>query len=888
MPTALAAPSLAHAAGGSSLDPLEPASTGGLPLIDRALARLSTHERLLIIAAHPDDEDNTLLTHVSRARGGEAAYLSLTRGDGGQNLLGEELGVGLGLLRSRELQAARQVDGGRQFFTRAYDFGYTRSLDEALRRWPLETLVDDALRVVERFKPQVIVAIFPPDERAGHGQHQASAVVAREVFDAARDAEGGWKPASFFRAAFFLREEGDVPSISLPLGTLEPLSGRSIFQIAMESRSMHRCQDMGLLQPLGDADGRLLWVAGIGQSATELFQGIDTSLPAMADPLGDAELRRRVAVELDAVETAADAARTELSARRLAERPGPLLRALTDIARRLDAVLSMLDAESEGAGIVRELVAEKRIIAHEALAAAAGLAVDAFVDVELSEPAVLVPGQTFDVRVQSWHETAGGSDPALAPVLDSIQLLASDGGLWTPEEELEPETPRGFFATRIPNDRILRLRVPDDASPTLPYFLGGPRHGDLYDWSGVAEDVRGEPFGPPALRARFRFVVGDAAQGQAFELEREVVFRTRDQARGEVRRPLRLVPPVEVSLSDDSRVWSTSEQASNTTRLEVTVQSHLDAPVDGVVETRLEAVDASPGGQPTMPEIPIRIEPESRRVVTLDLPGSGTLAPGSYRVAVSLRRGASTYGRAVQVIDYEHIRPVPRPVDSALDLRVADIALPEVSRIGYVRGASDRVPEMLLELGLPVEIFTAEQLNDAEPADLAKLDALVIGSRAYETDPALAQANVKVLGYAKQGGLVIVQYQQYQFARGGYAPFPLDIHRPHDRVTDETAPIRVLVPDHPAFTTPNRLGPADWDGWVQERGLYFAGTWDDAYTPLLAMADPGRDEVQGGLLVAEVGSGHYVYTGLAFFRQLPAGVPGAYRLFMNLLALKTS
>ena len=875
-------------------DPLAPPSTGGLPLIDRALARLSTHERLLVIAAHPDDEDTTLLTHVSRARGGEAAYLSLTRGDGGQNLLGEELGVGLGLLRSRELQAARQIDGARQFFTRAYDFGYTRSLDETLDRWPEETLVGDALRVVRRFKPQVIVAIFPPDERAGHGQHQASAVVARRVFDAARAEGEPWQPSSFLRAAFFLREEGAASTFSLPLGTLDPISGRTIFQIAMESRSSHRCQDMGLLQPLGDADVRLVWVAGSGDGAGEdaertpdsLFDGIDTSLSAIADPLTDPDLRRRVAVELDAVETAAEAARTSLSARRLSVEPQPLVQALAGIVRRLDAVLATLSADDRAKDlrVVRELVLEKRDIAHEALAASLGLAVDAFVEIDLSEPAVLAPGQTFDVRVQSWQQTAG---PGQAPKaeLDSVRLIASDGSVWKPRKKLTPEPQRGFFATRVDDDRLLRLRVPDDAAPTVPYFLRHPLQRDLYDWSGVPTWVRGEPFGPPVLRALFRFTLGD----QPFELEREVVYRTRDQARGEVRRPLRIVPEIEVALSDDLRVWSTKGnvlrgRAVRNSTLDVSVRSHAAETVEGVLEVTVRAMLSSRALLPVVEPIPLRLEAGEGRTVHVDLAG-GDLFPGPYQVIASFHSRKTTWDRSIRVIDYEHVRPVTQPATATLDLVVADIALPKVRRVGYVRGASDRVPEMLLEVGLPLEILSARQLADAEPAALAEFDALVIGSRAYETDPALAQANTKMLGYARAGGLVIVQYQQYQFARGGFAPYPLDIHRPHDRVTHETASVRVLEPDHPVFTTPNRITWDDWRGWVQERGLYFAGTWNEAYTPLLAMADPGREEVQGALLVADVGEGRYVYTGLAFFRQLPAGVPGAYRLMMNLLAL---
>jgi len=235
------------------------------------------------------------------------------------------------------------------------------------------------------------------------------------------------------------------------------------------------------------------------------------------------------------------------------------------------------------------------------------------------------------------------------------------------------------------------------------------------------------------------------------------------------------------------------------------------------------------------------------------------------------------------VIDYPHIRPRATEDASTADVRVARLALPGVRRVGYVRGASDRVPEELQAIGVPVEVLSADTLTRG---DLSRYDAIVVGSRAYETEPALVANNERLLAYARAGGLVIVQYQQYQFVDGHYAPYPLSIARPHDRVTDETAPVTALAPDHPLFHTPNEIGPADWDGWVQERGLYFAGTWDSTYVPLIESQDPGGPPLRGGVLVAPVGRGTYVYTGLSFFRQLPAGVPGAYRLFLNLLGLK--
>ena len=245
--------------------------------------------------------------------------------------------------------------------------------------------------------------------------------------------------------------------------------------------------------------------------------------------------------------------------------------------------------------------------------------------------------------------------------------------------------------------------------------------------------------------------------------------------------------------------------------------------------------------------------------------------------------GGERLAGSVRLIDYEHIAPTPVPIGSSVEFSAVNLQLPRLTRVGYVRGAADREPEALSAVGVPIKLLDPKEL---ETGDLSTYDAIVVGPRAYETEPALSRANARLSDYARSGGLVIVQYQQYGFIQGGFAPEKLEIARPHDRVTDETVPVKILEPSHPIFTTPNRIGPADWEGWVQERGLYFARTWAPAYKPLLSMADPGEEEKRGGLLAASLGKGHYVYTGLAFFRQLPAGVPGAYRLFANLLAWK--
>ena len=861
--------------------------------LDRALARLSTHQRLLVIAAHPDDEDTRVLTWVSRALGGEAAYFSLNRGEGGQNLIGPDLGVGLGLLRSRELLAARQIDGARQYFSRAYDFGFTRSFEETFDEWPKPILLADAMRVIRRFKPQVLVAVFPPVARSGHGQHWVSAVVAEEAFALSGDPQAfpelrreglePWEVAAFYRSAWW---DPAAATLELPLGTLEPWSGRSIFQLALASRSQHRCQDMGFEQPLGDAPGRLAWVAGEGGGeADELFAGIDTRPAAIADLLPPGELRDEIAARLERVGELAAAARLRLNA----VDPDATTEALLEIVRLLRSAHQDLVGESDAGAHapfdgpssdngpkagpsqplrataaseksqVCDLVVEKLAIADEALATAAQVLADA-----IAERETVVPGDELTVRAIFWN---AGS----LPVEELTVTVVSPEGWRAIRSEPAPRS-ESFFATRVSDERLITVAVPEGSAPTVPYFLRRPLVGSLYDWSAADPGERAEPFGKPPLSLRFAFTLA----GVPVEIEREVVRRFRDQARGEVRRPLRAVPRIEVTVEPALVVWPIGDKGEE--RLRVKLRSNVDRPVRARIETAVPASWPVPGPR----EVTIG-EPYGSTVVEVVLAAPERFAGGRYPVALAaVTDDGERFDRAFPLIEYEHIRPTPMPRPARVEISAGTIRLPALGRVGYIRGASDRVPEFLRQIGLPLEILAAADLAER---DLADFDAIVVGSRAYETDPALPRVNARLLDYARGGGLVIVQYQQYPFVRGGFAPYPLEIRRPHDRVTDERAPVRLVAPRHPVFTTPNRISDADWEDWVQERGLYFAGSWDDAYQPLVAMADPGGEEKQGALLVARLGDGHYVYTGLAFFRQLPAGVTGAYRLFANLLAL---
>jgi len=835
---------------------LTPPSTGGLEAVDRMLRRLGTHRRLLVIGAHPDDEDTELLSLVAKGMGGEAAYLSLSRGEGGQNLVGPDLGVGLGLVRSQELCAARRLDGGRQFFTRAYDFGFTRSLDETLQKWPKDILLEDAVRIVRRFRPQVVISIFSGTARDGHGQHQAAGLTAQDAFRAAGDAaalpalaaEGltPWQPRALYRETGWF--DKDSTTIVLPTGGVDRLTGRSYYQIAMASRSLHRSQNMGMLQEPGPQDTAVGWVAGgAGREGKDLFAGVDTRLSAIAAEAADPARRAAMEKHLDRVAALTAEALQRLSTPDLASTV-PLL------AEMLGQLGAARGLARPGDGGVAMLLDEKIALAAGALAAAAGVTLDV-----LAERETTAPGESVGVTVGVWN--AG----AAAVAVESVSLVSPEG--W---DGGAPAAGRAVAPGKLEEWKA-SVAVPAGARPTLPYFLYKPLAGDLYDWSGTPAPVRGEPFAPAALRASVKLTLG----GAVVTLERDAAFRLRDEAIGEVRRPVRAVPPLDVLIEPRLLVWPAGQTGK---RVEVTLTANAE-PLSG----RLE-ITAPPGWPAPAPRNFSFAKRGERAFFDIPLAPPPGLAPGRYPLTLeAVLADGRRMGLGIRTIDYGYIPRTPRPEAANVSVAAADIRFPALSHVGYIRGAADQVPEALIAVGVPIEILGE---RDLDAGDLSRYDAILVGSRAYETDAALPGANGRLLDYARSGGLLIVQYQQYGFARGGFAPFALEIARPHDRVTDETAKVAVLEPRSPVFSTPNTIGPADWEGWIQERGLYFAHTWAPEYTPLLAMADPGGPEQKGGLLLARLGKGRYVYTGLAFFRQLPAGVPGAYRLLANLLALK--
>ena len=868
------------------LGQLEPPSSGGVVALDHELRMLGHYKRVLMIGAHPDDEDTELLTILVRGMGAEAAYLSLNRGEGGQNLIGPELGEALGLIRTEELLAARRLDGARQYFTRAYDFGYSKSIDETWKHWPKDTVLKDVVRMVRRFRPQIIVSIFSGTPRDGHGQHQAAGWAAQEAFRIAGDStrfrelfrEEGlipWTPLKLYRSARF---DTAATTLTLNGGVLDPAVGKSYHQIAMAGRSLHRSQDMGQLQQIGPSQVRLALLEDRTSGGAGLFGGVDTTLGAM--PLGErrfagsAEIVRgiepepilhRYVARIDSVH----AARGHPPRRRTL-----LARAAAD----LDAAVAQPPRASpaeRGVYYTRGIELEDQLGHLNTAAWHLGRVVfDAIVNDDR-----VVPGQVLRWILSSWNAS---EQPRLAAMraAECIPL----GPCHTPDQEPKAHS---ILPGQVGTDSVDYPVL--DQPPSTPYFLRLPRTGDLYQWPEERADQNrltgglpyGEPFESPTFLGSVEVNTGESDSLGASRLA-EAVFRINDQARGEVRRPVTVVPRIDVKIEPSIELWATNSALPH--RLTVTLTHRAQDTTAGTVGLQL------PQGWTAVAQQKFRFTREDERgTFVFHVKPPPKIGAGSTEIRARVRdTDDGVYGQGVFTVDYPHIRARAYTRPATATIRLAPLTLPKLARVGYIRGAADLVPEALASVGVPVVLLSAETL---ERGDLSRFDAIVVGPRAYETDSALVANNRRLLEYARRGGLLIVQYQQHRFFSGRFAPYPMTVgggqpQVSHDRVTDETAPVRIVAKDFAAVRTPNRLTSRDWEEWVQERGLYFARSWDRRFRPVLEVHDPGEPPLMGGLLVAPLGKGTYVYTGLSFFRQLPAGVPGAFRLFANLLALR--
>ena len=792
--------------------------------IAAGIRRLGVVGSVLYVAAHPDDENTNLLAWLAGGRGMRAGYLSLTRGDGGQNLIGTEQDELLGLIRTQELLAARRIDGAEQLFTRARDFGYSKSAEETLRIWGHEEVLGDVVLAIRRFQPDVIVTRFntrPPN----HGQHTASALLAEEAFEAAADPKrfpeqlGALKPWKADRllhnvSAWFLGPNADMSAyLKVDVGGFDPLIGQSWGEVSAKSRSQHRSQGFGMPAKRGPD--------------LEYFQPLAGALPK-ADPFEGLELSWRRWSGTEKIVQAVEEAWRGFDPR-APQRSIPVL-------LRVHEAISALPADNPWK--------ELKLRETEALVAAcAGL----FLEARAAE-ATAVPGDEVALNLVALNRSPGA--------LRLVSVTLPGGEAVTAGAELTEHAP--FKLSK-------KVTIPAAAPISTPYWLRKPVEGGLY----AAEDraLIGRPEGDPSLTVTFVYEAG----GKRFTVVRPVVYAWVDPVRGELYRAFEIVPAVTATLAREVFMFPNGGPQPVSVVLEA-------GRADAAGKVRLEV----PQGwrvEPAELGFQLGSRGDERTVQFRVTPPKGAAERGRLRAVVE--SGGRSESWRVRKVNYEHIPPqvVRQPSEAQL---VPFTLATKVRRIGYIPGPGDRVAESLAAVGYEVTLLPEERLATEK---LDRFEAILVGVRAFNAYPRLALERERLLQYVEKGGRLVVQYNTN--SRVGpltalVSPYPLEIGR--DRVTDETAAMTPLSPSDPLLSAPNRLGPADFEGWVQERGLYFASKWDEKYRPVFAMNDPGEQPVRGGLIVARHGKGSYVYTGIAFFRQLPAGVPGAYRLLANLLA----
>ena len=810
----------------------------GATALKELVAGLPMTARVLVIGAHPDDEDTQLISFLSRGRHVETAYLSLTRGDGGQNLIGNELGEALGVVRTEELLAARRIDGARQYFTRAYDFGFSKSAEETLTHWPKDSLLRDVIAVVRSFRPHVIVSVFSGTPNDGHGQHQVAGILAREAYVLAADPTKfpsgvtgdvkSWQALKFYRSARF---SPDASTLRFNVGEYSPLLGRSYAEIAGESRSQHKSQAFGTLQRKGVVwDYVRLEASNVtapedAKRERSIFDGIDTTWARV----------RTSSPRVDALKALIDTATRLVDGDdRLA---APSLARLAANARALEESVRCIESlcpQAEG-----DLVASIRTLrdrASRAALIAAGVTVEATVDREL-----YALEDTVSIAVAVYNR---GRDPV---------WVAPGGGLAGPDLVT---TRDGIVATAIAPDSVARFSVTARARRhTYPSWLASPRRGDLF--ASVENDWN------DATRLRLSVRIGN----DPVDLTAPVVHRFADPVRGEVQRPVAVVNRVSILLERATEYVPAGTPFGRVVRVEL--KSGANA------EQRVRIDVGAPNGIRVAPLADVVLPAFGRRTVDIRL--GGQLPEGSHTLIVVGQSGGLGYTHGYVDVDYEHIRPqrIYRPAE--LTLRATDVIVPRVA-VGYISGVGDNVFPALRELGVNVSAIDPATLATV---DLSRFGTIVIGPRAYESSPQLVAANARLLDYVRDGGRLLVQYGQYEMMQSGIMPYPITIARPSDRVTEENA--RVTMLPGALLRVPNRITERDWSGWVQERSLYMPRDFDSHFVPALEMHDRGEPPNRGALLVARYGKGTYVYTTLALFRQLPAGVPGAARLFMNML-----
>ncbi|MBN1223128.1 MAG: PIG-L family deacetylase [Candidatus Aminicenantes bacterium] len=784
-----------------------------------ALQKLDVLGSVLYLAAHPDDENTALLTYFSKGRKYRAAYLSLTRGSGGQNLIGPEKGAEIGIIRTQELLAARQIDGAEQFFTRAVDFGYSKTPEETFDFWEKEDVLADVVWVIRKFRPDVIVTRFPPDSISGHGHHIASAVLAEEAFSAAADPHKfpnqlkyvkTWQAKRLCWNSWRPGPEEIKKKPKIDTGEYETLLGRSYSEIAAESRSKHKSQGFGVAARRGPQYEYFEHIAGV-PAETDLFDGIDTSWDRVT---GSANVRRMLAGIITSFDP---------------QHPSRSIPGLLKVYSEMGVLDELFWPE-----IKREEVL--RIVQS-----CAGLWMEA-----VSDDFAAAPGD--EVRVKT--TIINRSDFPFQ--LDKIGI---------------PEAASEFIADTLlkknnPVTKECTFRIPKDCPISQPYWLADMPKKGLF--SIREQNFIGCAVIPPPVSVKITL----STDGKSLGYSLPIFFRWTDRVAGELYRPLEIRPAVTIEIDRKVMVFSSEEPAE----IEIKVKSHSPNISGNVRLKGTEKWRITPALIPF--SLPAKYD--ETQVTFLVTP------PKSANEAVLIAEAkveGEKIDRSLVEISYPHIKMQSYFPQSLVKVVREDIERVGY-RIGYIMGAGDEVENSLINLGYDVQDLSDEMLEQME---LSQFDAIITGIRAYNTRERLKYLQEKLLKYVEGGGTLIVQYNVARdLQTENIGPYPFTIGR--DRVSEESAPVSFPNPAHPLLIFPNKITQKDFDGWAQERGLYFASQWDERYEPVISSHDTNESEKRGGLLYARFGKGVFIYTSYSWFRQLPAGVPGALRLFANLIA----
>lgn len=877
----------------------------------QTLRKLDTWGSLLFIVAHPDDEDGGMLTYESRGLGVRTAILTLNRGEGGQNAMSDESYDALGLIRTNELLVADQYSGTEQYFTRVIDYGFSKTIDEAHQQWGRDRVLCDVVRVVRLYRPLVLASTFTGNITDGHGHHQVSGEMNQEAYLEAGDPSvcpdqigaglRPWSPLKVYaRVPFFAASPQGIfdyatnkwspvrlydyvakdwktsfpaATVSIPEGTWDSVLGESYTQMARTGWGLQKSQNGGGTLPLpGPSEvGYHLYGSRVGSAGHEesFFQGIDTSLAGIAslarsgNPAflidGLREIQQHVTLALFG----------DLPAH--PEKIAPELAAGYQATQKLiDSVNASTLSADDKANLDHELTI-KLTQFNTALAEALGLEVNALVMprtataanpepplVPDDTPPTVTPGEEIDVRL---HVTA--REP-WGPSSDGLQLSKTwlenqDGDQW---EITRIGAPGLDEVTSGAGDAIFRVYVPNKAVVTRPYFSRPNTEQPYYD----IDDPRwlNLPVAPYPLAgwAEFHY------RGVPIRIGQVVQTVHRVHGIGGVYHPLAVVPQLSVNLSGSAGVVPLG---ATTIPFPVTVSNQQQSGADGKVHLELPA-----GWTADPSETPFHLAPQSSRDIVFTL-HPAALSNGSYDIRAVAQSGNSQFTEGFTTVGYPGLRPYYLYRPATYTLHAANVKVPSDLKIGYIMGTGDDVPAELAEIGIQPHLLSPTELASA---DLSAYDAIVVGIRAYSSRPDLGAATPRLLEYVQNGGTVLVQYQSVQFP----APYPITLGRNPEKVVGEQTPVSLIDPESPLFTWPNHITSSDFDGWVEERGHSFLGNWSSQYTALTETHDPGQDPQKGGLLYVRYGKGNWMYMAYAVYRQLPEGVPGAFRLLANLLA----